>query len=189
MKTQWKTENLGHNHELTHFGPVKNLLEKLRSCVTRRMAFFEEEEILLLTSLGSGNRGIKMLTFKTSFLSPGRVTACLESYLEVIKLDWTLTCVTPAIQISYLVYKGGKEGPPLLVMQVTAFLSSINMLRELWQHLTLSTIWEFQLSSQISANCSTKSKERGGGEGAKLLKNWHKETLCKKRWSKNKTRN
>lgn len=46
-------------------------------------------------------------------------------------------------------------------------------------------------SSQISANCCTKSKKSRGKkkERAKLLKNWHKEMLCKKRWSKNKTRN
>lgn len=74
----------------------------------------------MLTSLGSGNRGSKMLTFKKLFLTPGQVTAHLESYLEVIKLDWTLSCMTPAIQISYLVYKRGKEGPPLLIREVTA---------------------------------------------------------------------
>lgn len=62
-----------------------------------------------------------MPTFKKRFLTPARViTVHLESYLEVIKLDWTLTCVTPAIQISYLLYKGGKEGPPLLLREVAA---------------------------------------------------------------------
>lgn len=86
----------------------------------KKNRFFEEEEILLLTSLGSGSHGNKMSTFKKWFLTPGRVTVCLESCLEVIKLDWTSTCMTPAIQISYLVYKGGKEGPPLLVMETTA---------------------------------------------------------------------
>lgn len=104
------------------FWACEKLTGKAKVLRDKKNGFFFEEEILLLTSLGSENHGTKMLTFKTSFLSPGRVTACLESYLEVIKLDRTLTCVTLAIQISYLVYKGGKEGPPLLVMQVTAFL-------------------------------------------------------------------
>lgn len=42
-KTQRKAEILGHKHELTHFGFVKNFLEKLRSCVARRMAFLKKK--------------------------------------------------------------------------------------------------------------------------------------------------
>ena len=69
-------------------------------------------------------------------------------------LGWTLAYRTAGIQISYLVYKGGKGGPPLLRRKVTAM--SIFIICQCVQG---------ALATSDSSSYLGISSKRGRGEG------------------------